>query len=263
MSIEGIDELIEFVTPKLHSWDQVEAARVAFVNQKLNVQDLESFHERPHRVKRQLSHLTLASFIDYAKAWELQTSKLYADRKALNVLLIVDDSTRDDGPTWGDHRSNYTCPLSKQWQAWIGSNKKRMAQLEMLEFLEDNLADIHRPDGSEILSMVTKFRETRNHVFSSEVSVQSGEFVFEATDTRQSARSSTKLPEELILGLPVFENGKAYEVKARLRYRIQEGALSLWYELAHPDRMVDDAFTNVVVEVKEKLEGWALYEAKV
>ena len=45
-----------------------------------------------------------------------------------------------------------------------------------------------------------------------------------------------QLFERFSIGIPVFWNGDAYRLDARLRYRVREGVLKFWYELIRPEK---------------------------
>ena len=50
----------------------------------------------------------------------------------------------------------------------------------------------------------------------------------------------------------ILKNGGGYILKARLKYRLNAGAVKFWYELDRPEKSVEDAFAGYVAEVREK-----------
>lgn len=54
------------------------------------------------------------------------------------------------------------------------------------------------------------------------------------------------------IGVPVFWNGDAYRVDARLRYRVREGLLTFWYELIRRDKVLEDASQTLIAHIREK-----------
>ena len=84
--------------------------------------------------------------------------------------------------------------------------------------------------------MVLAFQETRKSEFKSVRRLQDGTFSFAFSDEKGGSQAS--LPEEIMLSLPPFHNGSYYALKARLRYRLRDGDLSLWYELIEPKLIV-------------------------
>ncbi|WGE55853.1 YfdQ family protein [Actinobacillus equuli subsp. equuli] len=78
------------------------------------------------------------------------------------------------------------------------------------------------------------FEETRKSEFKSVQRLQDGTMTFAFTDEK-SGGGTTRLPEEIVLGLQPFHNSEHYQIKARINYRIKNGLLTLWYELINLD----------------------------
>ena len=58
--------------------------------------------------------------------------------------------------------------------------------------------------------------------------------------------------ERFAIGVPVFWNGDAYQIDARLRYRVRDGKLAFWFELIRADKVLEAAATTVISTIKEK-----------
>ena len=54
------------------------------------------------------------------------------------------------------------------------------------------------------------------------------------------------------VGMPVFWNGEAYRIDARLRYRVRDGKLTFWFELIRPDKVLEAATTTLIQIIREK-----------
>ena len=63
-----------------------------------------------------------------------------------------------------------------------------------------------------------------------------------------------------MLGIQPFHNGDYYQVKARIRYRIKDGSLFLWYELINPEKVVEDAFNTTLEKLKANIADVDFYE---
>jgi uncharacterized protein YfdQ (DUF2303 family) len=140
-------------------------------------------------------------------------------------------------------------PASREWQTWTKANRQQMSQLAFAEFLEDNLPDIAAPDSTSLLEMVLAFEATKGGAFKSVQRLQSGDVNFAYVD-EVTGGGAVKMPPKIALNMPVFERGEPYAVDARLKYRIKDGGLSLWYELVRPhvtSRQAFDAMISGVV----------------
>ena len=67
-----------------------------------------------------------------------------------------------------------------------------------------------------------------------------------------SAKGNIKIPEEFAIALPVFKNGTAYRVIAKLRYRIRDAQLIIWYELQNKEDVLDDAINGVTDDISKQ-----------
>lgn len=160
----------------------------------------------------------------------------------------------------GGHRdflATYSCPLSVEWKRWMaksqhGENKQGMKHTDFVQFLEDNLPDIIKPVASVLLQAVRSFEAKKDVKFGSAVRLDNGDVSFKYTDeTVQvgSGEGAIVLPDQFTICVPVFDGGGKYEVDARVRYRIGQGGLVLWYELVRPHKVLEHAFAGAMAEV--------------
>lgn len=158
---------------------------------------------------------------------------------------------------WRDFQAIYSCPLSVEWVRWMeksqhGSNKQGMKHTDFVQFLEDNLLDITKPTAAELLQAVRSFEAKKDVKFGSAVRLENGDMSFNYTDETVQVGGEGKLvmPDQFTITIPVFDGGAKYEVDARVRYRIANSGLSLWYELVRPHKVLEHAFnaTRAVIE---------------
>ena len=138
-----------------------------------------------------------------------------------------------------------------------------MNQIEFGLFLENNIhciaAEGNAVSGAELLAMVLAFEETRKSEFKSVQRLQDGTMAFAFAD-EQSGGGKARLPEEITLGIQPFRNGDFYQIKARVRYRIKDGALTLWYELINPEKVIESAFNSTIEKLKTNIANVDFYE---
>ena len=90
--------------------------------------------------------------------------------------------------------------------------------------------------------------------------LQSGEFEFQFSEQNQS-KGTVTVPEKIAIGIAPFQNGTRYRIEARLRYRLREGQLSIWYELIEPQKVLDDAFNEVKCNIRDSIDTVLMIEA--
>ena len=239
----------------------------ALVPENFKALDLEKMKEHPSRIRQTVNLKTAEAFIEYAKRFGDEFSTIFADKDRRSFRAILDyhaqgGSAEEHTASWNSHIANYSCPFSREWEAWSDRNNKKMDQLQFAEFLEDRAKDIVKPSGAELLDIALKFNVTRKSVFSSGIRLNSGEVQFQFSDQNEK-KDTVEVPEEFTIGLAPFHNGEPYEVKARLRYRINEGSLTIWYQLIEPEKVIEDAFNGVMTNVSEALEKMQVLESEL
>jgi uncharacterized protein YfdQ (DUF2303 family) len=174
---------------------------------------------------------------------------------------VLNDDSAANGPGWGDHRVTYTCPHTTEWRTWIGANKKPMNQVDFAQFIEDNLPDI--VEGALLLEVSRTLEAKKKVNFASGIRLSDGQnqFTYEEQIEGTAGKGQFKVPETFALGLSVFEGGDKYAVEARLRYRINEGKLALWYDLTRPHKIVEDAVKGVWKSIEEGTGSTILHAA--
>ena len=212
------------------------------------VKDLEKFNAAPSRIIKLLKVLDEKSFIAYFNKFSNLDSLIIFDNDNFRVCGII-DSDGTDNPRWGEHKVVYSCPQSKQWKEWVG-HKSKMDQTTFAEFIERNLQDFVSPSGTEMLELATKFNVIRTVNFRSAKRLQSGEFEFQFSEENQSG--SINVPEKFAIGIVPFKNGTAYSIEARLRYRLNSGSLSLWYELINEEDVLEAAFNDITETITKE-----------
>lgn len=224
-----------------------------------NLESIEQFLDAPTRIRKLLKVQTPDSFIRYFNKFCNDDSLVILNDDNQSITGLLDYHGAND-PQWCDHKVVYACPNSREWQVWIGANKDKFNQLAFAEFIEENIKDFAEPSGGELLEIATKFSVIRTAVFSNSVRLQSGEFEFQFSEQNNS-KGTVTVPEKIAIGIAPFHNGTKYRIEARLRYRLREGQLSIWYELIEPEKVLEDAFEEVKTVIRNGIDKVLMVEA--
>lgn len=203
------------------------------------------------------------SFIEYVKRHGSLTDCTiwckadYTQGKVDFTAIINDHGSGDDEQAWRDHRALFAPEFSEEWRRWTSKHKQAMSQTEFATFIEDNLKDIASPDGSGLptgammLEMALSFEATQDMRFKSAIRLSNGgvnlSFV---QDDDATTLQKMSVFERFAIGVPVFWNGDAYQIDARLRYRVREGKLSFWFELVRTDKVLEAASSTVITNIR-------------
>jgi uncharacterized protein YfdQ (DUF2303 family) len=205
------------------------------------------------------------SFIAYVKRHGSLTDSTvwcladYVQGKIAFTGIVNDHGEDATAAAWRDHRVYFSPEFSEEWRRWSGMNKKAFTQVEFGAFIEENLKDIASPEGaglpsgSAMLEMALSFEAVQDMRFKSAVRMQNGgvNLSFVQDDDAQTLQKMAVF-ERFAIGIPVFWNGDAYQIDARLRYRVRDGKLSFWFELIRADKVLEAAATTVIAAIKDQ-----------
>jgi uncharacterized protein YfdQ (DUF2303 family) len=244
---------IERATSPIHSVG--DDKKIAIVPMGYQVHDLEKYLDEPTRLRANRVFHDVASFIEYCDPHiSRDESILLADKDKTTFSIIFDYRG------WKEHTAKYACPLSDEWKRWKDQSGKQTTQQQFAQFIEDNLPDVIKPEGAAMLEISRTLEAKKNVNFISNTRLNNGtvDFVFEEKIEATAQKGDIKIPEIFVIGIPVFTNGELFEINAKLRYRLDSGKLSIWYELERPHKVQDAAFQKVRKEIEEGLKVKAL-----
>lgn len=227
-----------------------------------SVQGYSELMERPKRNDFTILFKDLDSFCNYVRDHATEDSSLYLrpDIKKLefSAIAYIDDCKRNS-PNWRQEKVTYVPETSVEWEEWTKNNKQKMRQEDFALFLEEHLCDIvddvnGKTTALTLLQAVTNLYEVRNVTYGRTVSLSNGMASFEFRE-EDGQKGQIQVPTEFVVGIPVFEDGPAYTIRAKLRYRIDRnsGALCLWYELQLINRIFKNAIERQSNAISEKL----------
>lgn len=240
-------------TPEIRTPEGMSA--FAIVPEGYTVTPLKSYLLVPERVTQHVALLTADDFIAYWKRFKSDSSVIFGDERTATYRAIVDYHGTGGDAQWCSHTATYGCPKSKEWEIWSGSNSKRMNQASFAEFIEDNYPDIVKPSHAEMIQVSTNLQAKKSVAFSQATRLDNGQsqlmYQEDVKGTVETKGGSMKVPDEFSLKLPVFVGGPAYQIDARLRYRIDDGKLQIWYDLHRPHKVIEAATQAVTQAIRK------------
>lgn len=210
------------------------------------------------------------SFIAVVKDQKGEDTRMFSTIEPPTFTAVFNHTAAGTG--WGDHRAHYAAPLAPEWKAWLGMDGKKVNQVELAQFIENNLIDVvfidkdaagapagevGSPDGATLLEVCRTLEAKKKVDFKSAIRLADGstQFTYDE-DVQGSARQGQlAVPEQFSLGIPVFENGDKYRVDVRLRYRITDGGqLTMWLELIRPHKTIEHAVKELRASIAAATE---------
>lgn len=245
---------------------------------------LDEYLETPERVRGTATLTDLNSFIAHVSRFKDEDSVVFADEgsgdqsrsPSLTCVYDYNSPTTELGAgngnaRWCQHRASYWFPLSPEWKAWVGQHGKVMSQTDFAAWVENRIADISDPTKpgptalefsakldarfatpAKLLEISRGLEARVDSTVKNVVRLESGEVQINYVTQHTDAQGAPlKLPTAFLIGVPVFKNGVPWEVAVRLRYRMNDGRLSWWFELHRQDRIFKAAFEEAVKHAGE------------
>lgn len=225
-----------------------------------NLKPLAEYLVEPIRIKQRVTLLTAADFVAYWTRFKDETSVIFGDERTATYGAILDYHAKEGTPHCCHHTAVYACPKSKEWETWTGNSGKRMAQEAFALFIEDNYPDITHPTHAEMIQVSTSLQVKKDVSFASSTRLADGqvqlmynEEIKGTAAVHGSQAGSLKVPDEFTISVPVFLGGAAVSLQARLRYRIAQGKLEMWYDLHRPHKALEAATAVVTQSIRAGL----------
>jgi uncharacterized protein YfdQ (DUF2303 family) len=220
-----------------------------------NLVKLEERRDRPERLKQTVTVYDTESFIKYFTDYCGLDSRVFVDSQKLQLVGVLDyhevPVADVPAPRFCEHRLIYEFRHTPEWITWTGKNKVPFKQTQFAQFLEDNLPDIADPLGADLLQLCLTLEARKSANYSSAVRLDNGQvqMIYEEEIKGSAQKGTLEIPQYFTLVLIPFEGADAYRLKARLRYRLDEGSLILWYELERPHKILEDAVKSIVTKI--------------
>lgn len=226
--------------------------------------DNEPLLPAPRRKQGRVSLIEPESFIAYVARHGVEDQTTiwcavdYAAGRVGFQAILNDHGGKPDDPHWRDHVAVFNPKFSDEWKRWNRHNgsENKFTQFEFASFIEENLKDIRSvdesPSGAQMLTMALNMEANQDVKFKSAIRLQSGgvSLQYEAQEDENTAKSM-QLFERFTIGIPVFWAGEAYQLGARLRYRVRDSKLTFWYELVRQDLVLEDATKTLIAKIQD------------
>lgn len=225
---------------------------VLLLTPDMRIENLEHTLAAPVRKKGTTILNDAESFVAVVLDQKSESTRMFSTISPPTFTAVFNHAALGSG--WGDHKAKYNAPLAPEWKAWTGIDGKKMNQVEIAQFIENNLVDVAEPEGATLLEICRTLEAKKKVNFSSSIRLTDGtnQFTFEEEISGTAQKGQLSIPEVFVIGVPVFENGEKWRVDVRLRYRIEEGGrLVMWVELVRPHKVIEEAVKELRARIAE------------
>lgn len=235
---------------------EISYGRAVVVPNGYKLHHLLGLNNNPPRKAGSVELLDLGTLIDHVKAEDYEND--------VKSVIYVSDSKVDavfnyhskDGLGWGDHTAVMRLCKTVEWKNWNRFSGEPIPQKAFVEFIEENCKDITSPSPSEMLTLVSKFEMGRKVSFKSAYRISDGETKLEYNETVNSKSGELNIPTEFTIAIPVIEGAEedtTYEIKVRLRVRLNDGQLHFVYQMIRADIPERNAIKDIADKLAKAL----------
>lgn len=214
----------------------------------------------PKVVTQHVKMQTADSLVDYVNRFKNTDSVLFADMANNSIVSIIDYHKQESetftlpDPRLCIHRATLALPFSLEWQTWTRASGKLMSHLEFATFLEENAIDIKNPVGADLLELCRDLQVRNDVSFGSTVRMGDYTEINYKKDTDASKNGTMKLPQSIMLSIPVYFGEAPVPIMAFMRRKIDDGALFLGVQLSRAENVRQDEFHRIVDSVKTSVD---------
>jgi uncharacterized protein YfdQ (DUF2303 family) len=220
--------------------------------------DLERYLERPLRSRAVVKLDDAESFVHYVNRFKDGGTIVFADLDGRKFQAVL-DYHETNGARWGKHRATFACDTTSDWKTWEESDETAMSQVDFARFIENNIPNIAKPPAAELVEICLTLEAKKNVQFRSSARLRNGQTQLRYEETIEgsagSANGTVDIPERIVLGIEPFRGVGIKRIDARFNYRIERGALSMFYELERPQDVLQAAFDELVAKIRDGLSG--------
>jgi uncharacterized protein YfdQ (DUF2303 family) len=233
----------------LYSWVTPAGARVSEV-------DTEGLLPAPRRKKGTYQVETVEALSAYAREHQDPERTTVWVAEAGDMVTAVFNDNGPTEPGWLDHRAVLSLRLTDEWLHWMRLNGQLVSQEQFARQVEDGLPEIVEPDGADLLELAQHFYATSEASFRSVQRLRDGSVKAtydEEVTASAGATGEMEIPGTFRLAVAPYLGEDTYALTARLRYRLNRGALSIGYQLVRPDDVRREALENIRARLDDEL----------
>lgn len=187
---------------------------------------------------------------------------VWADPDAGRIVAVFDDHAGWEDAGWRSHTAVLTLKPDPDWTEWIRSDGNPGRQAWFAEHIEGLAHTVVDPDSATMLELARTFDAKRSVNFRSGVRLDSGDVQLtfeETTKAKAGEKGQLEIPYEFVIRCAPFLGVPQAELKARLRWRITEGDLSIGYALQRPDLVRRDIIAALIAELRGVIEPMPVF----
>lgn len=198
---------------------------------------------------------------------------------------VIDPTSRDPKSSHMTHRASYAFPLSPEWKLWNSISNQPLSGAELGEFVEANAKDLLEPTPAilagktsetatdwedamidtarqlqgrfgqyvNLIQLARNFQINEVSNIAASMNRDTGESSIQFLNEHQQADgAAVQIPNLFMVAIPVFENGAAYRLPLRFRYRKAGSAVKFIFTLHNADLALKNAIDEALYQAQNE-----------
>lgn len=192
------------------------------------------------------------ALVAYVERFKSDHSLMFADIVASRIVAAIDYHGPKQ-PSLVKHKGTLELPFSEEWKVWSAIDGRLQQQLDFARFVEENSPDVISPSAADLLEAVRDLQARRTVNFIKAVRTSSDNENFEYVDnTEARSKGGLEIPTQFKLSLPVYFGEPPTEIRAFLRWKLDDGNLTLGIKLHRAEHVRQAAFRSIVTAIVER-----------
>jgi uncharacterized protein YfdQ (DUF2303 family) len=234
-----------------------EGSRPYRIKENGDIEICERLSAAPAARRGEVAFYEALSFSRFVKRFVSAQTVIFADAIGRKFTAAMDYHPAGNSSleaSWDQFRAVLPLRHPEDWSAWVAANKTPMDQASFALFLEEHIPQIAEPAGAKLVEIARTLEAKTDVQFESHIREDNGAHRFKyVEDVNASAAGNISIPPEFDLVLQPFEGSKTYGVKARLRYRINQRKLWLWFDLIRVEDVLREAFNDELLKIEGEI----------
>jgi len=138
---------------------------------------------------------------------------------------------------------------------WEGKNRARMSQLQLADFIEENLESISSPPAAEMIEMISDLKVKRNASFHSVIDTKTGMQSLSYTEEikGETVKGNLEFQSKFKVALTPFQGSKLYEIDCNLRFSIDDNRPNIFFSMVNLSKVMEVAFTEESDKIRKEM----------
>jgi uncharacterized protein YfdQ (DUF2303 family) len=212
----------------------------------------------PRRHKGTIDVSTVDSFNRFVAREQIpETTVCFSDVDREQFTAVINYAAAGDQPGWGDRKILLSIKKTTEFKRWEENNRKRMSQMQLADFLEENMDSIREPPAAALIEMISHLRVKKRAQFDSVINQENGDqsITYSEEIKGESINGSVDFASKFLVGLTPYRGSDPYAIHCNLRFSVDSNKqLTIFFSMQNIELVKEKAFNAERDKVMKTME---------